>query len=123
MVDDWADFKEEYHRVISFCEQLYTVKLTAVEIEEDLDRLQKLRSILLTNDLVVDTVVHLNSEMKNNKRIIVESANSNSMDIDTGLYPFTDSYHTTSGAVCTGLGIPEESIETTIGVMSAVSIV
>jgi len=123
LVDDWADFKEEYHRVISFCEQLYTVKLTAVEIEEDLDRLQKLRSILLTNDLVVDTVVHLNSEMKNNKRIIVESANSNSMDIDTGLYPFTDSYHTTSGAVCTGLGIPEESIETTIGVMSAVSIV
>jgi len=45
------------------------------------------------------------------------------MDVDTGLYPFTDSYHTTTGAVCTGLGVPEEAIETTIGVFSAVSIV
>lgn len=45
------------------------------------------------------------------------------MDIDTGLYPFTDSVHTTTGAVCTGLGIPEEAIETTIGVFSAVSII
>jgi adenylosuccinate synthase len=45
------------------------------------------------------------------------------MDVDLGLYPFTDSFHTTTGAVCTGLGIPEEAIETTIGVFSAVSII
>ena len=45
------------------------------------------------------------------------------MDIDTGLYPFTDSFHTTTGAVCTGLGVPEEAIETSIGVLSAVSVV
>jgi len=45
------------------------------------------------------------------------------MDIDTGLYPYTDSFHTTTGAVCTGLGVPEEAIETTIGVLSAVSVV
>jgi adenylosuccinate synthase len=53
----------------------------------------------------------------------VEDASSSSMDVDTGLYPFTDSFHTTTGAVCTGLGVPEEAIETTIGVFSAVSIV
>ena len=45
------------------------------------------------------------------------------MDVDTGLYPYTDSFHTTTGAVCTGLGVPEEAIETTIGVFSAVSII
>ena len=45
------------------------------------------------------------------------------MDIDTGLYPFVSSYHTTTGAVCTGLGVPEEAIETTIGVFSAVSVI
>jgi adenylosuccinate synthase len=44
------------------------------------------------------------------------------MDIDTGIYPYTDGYHTNTGAVCTGLGIPEEAIETTIGVFSAISV-
>ena len=54
---------------------------------------------------------------------MVEDASSSSMDVDTGLYPFTDSFHTTTGGVCTGLGVPEEAIETTIGVFSAVSII
>jgi len=45
------------------------------------------------------------------------------MDVDTGLYPYVDSFHTTTGAVCTGLGVPESAIETTIGVFSAVSII
>jgi len=53
----------------------------------------------------------------------VEDASSSSMDVDTGLYPYVDSFHTTTGAVCTGLGIPEAAIETTIGVFSAVSII
>ncbi len=44
------------------------------------------------------------------------------MDIDTGIYPYVDSFHTTSGAVCTGLGVPEEVIETTIGVFSAITV-
>jgi len=54
---------------------------------------------------------------------LVEDASSSSMDVDTGLYPYVDSFHTTTGAVCTGLGIPEAAIETTIGVFSAVSII
>ena len=45
------------------------------------------------------------------------------MDVDTGLYPFTSSFNTTTGAICTGLGVPEEALETTIGVFSAVSII
>jgi adenylosuccinate synthase len=45
------------------------------------------------------------------------------MDVDFGVYPYTDSFNTTTGAVCTGLGVPEEVIETTIGVMSASPII
>ena len=45
------------------------------------------------------------------------------MDIDHGIYPYTDSFHTTTGAVCAGLGVPEEAIETTIGVLSVKSII
>lgn len=44
------------------------------------------------------------------------------MDVDTGIYPYVDSFHTTTGAVCTGLGVPEEAIETTIGVFSAITV-
>jgi len=44
------------------------------------------------------------------------------MDVDSGIYPYTDSFHTTTGAVCTGLGVPEEAIETTMGVFSAVTV-
>lgn len=68
-------------------------------------------------------MVHLNAQIKDQKRILVEDASSSTMDVDLGLYPFTDSFHTTTGAVCTGLGVPEEAIETTIGVFSAVSII
>ena len=71
----------------------------------------------------MDTVVHLNDAMHKGTRVLVEGATSSTMDLDTGLYPYTDSFHTTTGAVCTGLGIPEEGIETTIGVFSAISII
>jgi adenylosuccinate synthase len=37
------------------------------------------------------------------------------MDVDTGLYPYVDNFHTTTGAVCTGLGILIAAIETKIG--------
>jgi adenylosuccinate synthase len=65
----------------------------------------------------------INDEIKAGKRILVEDCSSSSLDIDTGIYPYTSSFHTTTGAVCTGLGVPEECIETTIGVMSAMTII
>jgi adenylosuccinate synthase len=64
----------------------------------------------------------LNDEIFAGKRILVEDCSSTSMDVETGIYPYTDSFSTVTGAVCTGLGIPEESIETTIGAFSAISI-
>jgi len=121
--DNWTEFEDKYHRVRNTCEQLYNVKLSKEDIEHDFDSFKQLRSLMKNNKLVDDTVVLLNKEIKNKKRVIVEDASSSSMDIDTGLYPFTDSFHTTTGAVCTGLGVPEEAIETTIGVFSAVSII
>lgn len=64
----------------------------------------------------------LNSEIKQGKRILVEDCSSSTMDIDTGIYPYVDSFHTTSGAVCTGLGVPEEVVETTIGAFSVITV-
>jgi len=64
----------------------------------------------------------LNQEIRSGKRILAEDCSSSLMDVDFGIYPYTDSYNTTTGAVCTGLGVPEEAIETTIGVISATSL-
>ena len=80
-----------------------------------------MRETLQNNKLVADTIPLLNYEIKKGKRILVEDASSSSLDIDSGLYPYTDAFNTTTGAVCTGLGVPEECIETTIGVFSCVS--
>lgn len=67
-------------------------------------------------------MILLNEEIKQGKRILAEDCSSSTMDVDTGLYPYVDSFHTTTGAVCTGLGVPEEAIETTIGVFSAITV-
>lgn len=124
LVDDWQEFEDKYMRIKNTCEQLYKIKVDEQLIKEDLDNLKALKDVCHKNQLVDDTVVTLNNAIKERKkRILVEDNSSSSMDIDTGLYPFTSSYHTTTGAVCTGLGVPEEAIETTIGVFSAVSII
>jgi len=73
--------------------------------------------------MVTDTVVLLNQKINEGKRILVEDCSTSLMDVDFGIYPYTDSFNTTTGAVCTGLGVPEEAIETTIGVMSVASII
>ena len=65
----------------------------------------------------------LNQILYEGKRILVEDCSTSMMDVDFGIYPYTDSFNTTTGAVCTGLGVPEEAIETTIGVVSATSII
>ena len=57
--------------------------------------------------------------MKDGKRILAEGANGALLDIDHGSYPFVTSSNTTSGGICTGLGVPPKSIETIIGVIKA----
>ena len=41
------------------------------------------------------------------------------LDVDHGTYPFVTSSNTTIGGVCTGLGVPPQAIETSIGIMKA----
>jgi adenylosuccinate synthase len=120
--DDWDSFVESYNKVLKTSDILFNVSVSPEEKERDLDNFRQLREIIIKYDLVHDTVVKLNDEIKKGKRILVEDCSSSTMDIDTGIYPYVDSFHTTSGAVCTGLGVPEEVIETTIGVFSAITV-
>lgn len=71
---------------------------------------------------ITDTVYYLNRQLHNEKpaRVLAEGAQAYWLDIDHGMYPFTTSSSTTTGGVCTGLGVPPHCIENVIGIAKAV---
>ena len=64
LVEPWNEFVEHYDRIIKTCEKLYRLELTDEEREKDLDNFMKLRDILVQHNLVQDTVLKLNKEIK-----------------------------------------------------------
>jgi adenylosuccinate synthase len=70
--------------------------------------------------MIVDGVDYMHDALKaGNKRIIAEGANATMLDIDFGTYPYVTSSSTGIGGVFTGLGVPPQAVETTIGIMKA----
>ena len=120
--DPWESFVDTYDRINKTCAQLFRIEVSDAEREADLETFKELRDILKQNHMVHDTSFLLNQEIRLNKRVLAEDASSSLLDEDHGIYPYTDSFHTVSGSVNTGLGIPDEVLETEIGVMSALTI-
>jgi len=70
--------------------------------------------------MIVDSIDFMAKAVKDpNQRIIAEGANATMLDIDYGTFPYVTSSSTTIGGVCTGLGVPPQAIQTTIGIMKA----
>jgi len=69
--------------------------------------------------MIVDTIPLLHDAIKQKKRILCEGANATLLDIDFGTYPYVTSSTCSVGGVMTGLGVPPNSIETTIGIAKA----
>ncbi len=70
--------------------------------------------------MLVDSVDYMHDVLKDSKkRIIAEGANATMLDMDFGTYPYVTSSNTTIGGVCTGLGLPPQAVETTIGIVKA----
>jgi len=69
--------------------------------------------------MIIDSVSYLHNALQSGKRILVEGANANMLDIDFGTYPFVTSSSPISGGACTGLGIPPSAIGQTIGIVKA----
>ena len=75
---------------------------------------------MIKEEMIVDSIQFMTDAMKDpSKRIIAEGANATMLDIDYGTFPFVTSSSTTIGGVCTGLGVPPQQIQTTIGIMKA----
>ncbi len=71
---------------------------------------------------VTDTVLYLNQQLRADKpaRVLAEGAQAFWLDIDHGMYPYTTSSSTTSGGVCTGLGVAPAFIDQVTGIAKAV---
>lgn len=87
---------------------------------KELDELRILHERMTREEMIVDSIDFMSKAVKDPKqRIIAEGANATMLDIDFGTFPFVTSSNTTIGGVCTGLGVPPQAIQTTIGIMKA----
>lgn len=73
-----------------------------------------------TDKMIVDGIDFMHEALADpKKRIIAEGANATMLDLDFGTYPYVTSSSTGIGGVFTGLGVPPQAVETTIGIMKA----
>ncbi|MCM1108548.1 MAG: adenylosuccinate synthase [Clostridium sp.] len=68
-----------------------------------------------------DTEIEINRYLKEGKNVLAEGAQGTMLDIDHGTYPFVSSSSTTSGGVCTGLGVGPKAIGEVFGIFKAYS--
>ena len=67
----------------------------------------------------IDSEIFLNRAIEEKRNILAEGAQGTMLDIDFGTYPYVTSSNTTIGSVCTGLGIPPNTISKVYGVFKA----
>ena len=68
-----------------------------------------------------DTEHEINRYLREGKSVLAEGAQGSLLDIDHGTYPFVSSSSTTSGGVCTGLGVAPNTIGHIFGIFKAYS--
>ena len=94
----------------------YTDYYITEEEKAWLEGVEYMRGFQLT-----DTEVEINRYLKEGKRVLAEGAQGTMLDIDHGTYPFVSSSNTTSGGVCTGLGVGPGDIGEVFGIFKAYS--
>ena len=115
------NFEQKYQALKARHEQiLKDLHYTDYDITEEeklwLEGVDYLRSFHLT-----DTEIEINRYLKEGKNVLAEGAQGTMLDIDHGTYPFVSSSNTTSGGVCTGLGVGPTDIGEVFGIFKAYS--
>ena len=70
---------------------------------------------------LTDTEIEINQALAEGKNVLAEGAQGSLLDIDHGTYPYVSSSSTTSGGVCTGLGVAPNTIGHIFGIFKAYS--
>jgi adenylosuccinate synthase len=68
---------------------------------------------------VTNTAMAIERAMKAGRKILFEGAQGTLLDVDHGTYPYVTSSSTVSGAICTGAGVPPQSIHRVVGISKA----
>lgn len=119
--DILCNFREKYNALKARHEQiLRDLHFTDYDIADEearwMEGVDYLRKFQLT-----DTEIEINRYLAEGKNVLAEGAQGSLLDIDHGTYPFVSSSSTTSGGVCTGLGVAPGSIGRVWGVFKAYS--
>ncbi|MEE6475279.1 hypothetical protein FKM82_010679 [Ascaphus truei] len=119
MCDLVSDFNEFSHRFKVLANQ-YKSMYPSLEIDIDGELIKLKDYANRVKPMVKDGVYFIHEALHGPpKKILVEGANAALLDIDFGTYPFVTSSNCTVGGVCTGLGIPPQSIGQVYGVVKA----
>ncbi|CAI2367501.1 unnamed protein product [Moneuplotes crassus] len=114
---DWDLFAKKYDTFIERASEFFGIE--DYDKEEELELLKKHRDTLVENKMIINTESYLHKALGDGKKIMAEGANALMLDIDFGTYPFVTSSNPSIGSICTGLGVPPQAIETTVGVVKA----
>lgn len=114
-------FKEKYSKLKARHEQiLRDLNFTEYDITDEekiwMEGIEYMRGFQIT-----DTEIEINNLLAQGKNVLAEGAQGTMLDIDHGTYPFVSSSNTTSGGVCTGLGVGPTSIRDVYGIFKAYS--
>ena len=114
-------FEEKYQALKARHEQiLRDLHFTDYDIREEEEKwmqgVEYMRKFQLT-----DTEFEINRALAEGKNVLAEGAQGSLLDIDHGTYPYVSSSSTTSGGVCTGLGVAPNTIGHIFGIFKAYS--
>lgn len=112
--EKYAALKKRHEQILS---DLHFTDYDITEEEEKwLAGVEYMRKFHLT-----DTEYEINHALAEGKNVLAEGAQGSLLDIDHGTYPFVSSSSTTSGGVCTGLGVAPNTIGHIFGIFKAYS--
>lgn len=119
--DILSDFPAKYAALKARHEQiLRDLHYTDYDIRDEerlwLEGVEYMRQFQLT-----DTATELNELLAQGKSVLAEGAQGTMLDLDHGTYPFVSSSSTTTGGVCTGLGVGPNKIDQVYGIFKAYS--
>ena len=119
--DILENFEEKYQALKARHEQiLRDLHFTDYDIREEEEKwmqgVEYMRKFQLT-----DTEFEINRALAEGKNVLAEGAQGSMLDIDHGTYPYVSSSYTTSGGVCTGLGVAPNTIGHIFGIFKAYS--
>lgn len=90
-----------------------------IDNEKELKSLQEYREILLSGNMIQDSVSLVHKALEQKKRFLIEGANGAMLDIDFGTYPYVTSSNTGVAGCISGLSFPIKEIEAVVGVAKA----